>query len=331
MEPVKCNLCGSQDSRKIFSVYDWYWYLGGPYIFEECCKCGLVFLNPRPAQQEADPSMWELWSVSEQSKDWIGSPELARKTYPEIIEYINKRNNERGRLFEIGCGEGGFIKACQQDGWQVYGLDISAECVAYAKNTHKLDNVFVGDFLEFEIEDAQFDVVIMNHLIEHLPDPRSNFEKIHRILKPGGILCISTPNIRSFQVKIFGKYWMALFVPFHLVLFSPQTLTLMLTKNGYSEIVISHFSRMTNTYILLRSLSCVIGLAIRKVRKLFGWKGIIDQPVLSSRSKELLVRKLYRSLSPIISLCVFPIIYFEGITRQGASITVYATKKSNDT
>ena len=145
MEAVRCNLCQAQDTIEVASVYDWYWFNGGPFTVVRCRQCGLTYLNPRPTKQEVDPSMWDMWSVSTQNMAYIGSEDYARKIYPEIIAHLNKTFQNRGRLLEIGCGQGSLLKVCQQDGWEVYGVDISEGCVNYARNVNGLDNVFVGE------------------------------------------------------------------------------------------------------------------------------------------------------------------------------------------
>jgi 2-polyprenyl-3-methyl-5-hydroxy-6-metoxy-1,4-benzoquinol methylase len=332
MEVVNCNLCQAQDAREFLSVYDWYWFNGGPFTIVRCCRCGLTYLNPRPSGPELsrfNQSMWERWSISEQSKGHIGSPETARYTYSEILDELNRLKPGKGNLLEIGSGEGGFLKVCQQEGWNTYGIDISHECVAYAKSKHGLDNVLAVDLLDAGFDGDRFDVVIMNHLIEHLADPQSYLEETRRILKPTGILCISTPNIDSLSASIFGRYWQALLVPLHLTLFSPTTLSQMLKKTGYSPVNISHFSRTTNTYIFLRSASCVVGLSLRRLGKLLRRKDELDLPILATRTKESPMKVIFRLLRPVLGFLVAPIVFFEGVIQRGASITVYAVPKKS--
>lgn len=310
------------------SVYDLYNANGGPFTFVRCRQCGLTYLNPRPSGTELiayNKTMWERWSISEQSKEHIGSPELALQVYREILGEINRRKPEKGKLLEVGSGQGGFLKVCQTQGWDVYGLDISDECIAYVKNEHGIENAFVADLLDARFDDNQFDVVIFNHLIEHLTDPQTYLREINRILKPRGILCVSTPNIDSLSARVFGKYWQALFVPLHLVLFSPDTLSRILVQTNFTDHKISHFSNATNGYILLRSLSCVVDFIFKKNKNTL-WKNyrkgesITDKEIIESRG-----RVIFRYLRPALNLLISPILYFEGVIKHGASITVYAT------
>ena len=328
MELVSCSLCLTRETQELMSVYDWYWFSGGPFTFVKCSRCGLVYLNPRPSADELgelNQSMWERWSISEQTKEYIGSPRTARSTYPEILKELKRQKPQKGDLLEVGSGQGGFLKACQDDGWNTYGVDISEECVAYARNHHGIRNVLAVDLLEADFNEDIFDVVVMNHLIEHLIDPQAYLKEIHRILNPNGILCISTPNIDSLSARLFGRYWQALFVPLHLVLFSPATLSQMLRGTDYSVLKISHFSRTTNTYILLRSMACVVGVALRKLRGSLREKGVESHhPVLAARSEESRARLMFRRLQRAVYFLASPVVFSEGMVRRGSSITIYA-------
>jgi 2-polyprenyl-3-methyl-5-hydroxy-6-metoxy-1,4-benzoquinol methylase len=330
MEEVICNLCGGKDARIKLQVYDWYWYNGGPFTIVQCAQCGLTYLNPRPSSSEINgynQSMWERWSVSDESQEHIGSGQTARITYREMLRDLSALMPQKGSLLEIGIGQGGFLKVFQDDGWNVFGIDISDECVAYTKSKHGIENVIVADLLNANYIDNQFDVVVMNHLIEHLPNPQIYLAEIHRILKPTGILCISTPNIDSLSAAVFRQYWQALLVPLHLTVFSPKTLTKMLNNSNYSVINVSHFSRTTNTYIFLRSVSCIVGLTFRKLWRPSTHDKTLDQPVFASRSKDTRARVVFRVIRPWLSVLVSPIIFFEGLIKKGASITVYASPK----
>ncbi|MFC2036378.1 class I SAM-dependent methyltransferase [Chloroflexota bacterium] len=331
MEDVKCNLCGAQDAGELYTVHDWYWFNGGPFTIVCCHRCDLVYLNPRPTSQELDQfnqSMWNMWSVSDQSVAHIGSPELARDTHAEILRDLGKLNPKTGRLLEIGSGQGGFLKLLEQKGWEVHGIDISAECTAYAQDVHGLNNVMIADLLDADLDGDFFDIVVMNHVIEHLPDPKSYLDEVYRVLKPGGVLCISTPNIDSLQARVFGEYWRALSVPLHLVLFSPNTLSEMLAETGYSVITISHFSKVANAYTWLLSMSCVVKLGLQKLSRPFQAPGDMKLPEgIGHSRREPRARRWFRRLRPVLTTLVSPIIYFESAVKRGATITVYATPK----
>jgi 2-polyprenyl-3-methyl-5-hydroxy-6-metoxy-1,4-benzoquinol methylase len=328
METINCPLCQADDAPDLMSVYDWYNGNGGPFMFVRCRRCGLTYLNPRPSGTELlsyNKTMWDRWSISDQSTENIGSPQTALNTYREIITELNKRKPDKGKLLEVGCGEGGFLKVCQAQGWDVYGLDISEESIAYVKTVHGIEHAYVAGLLGAGFNDDQFDVVIFNHLIEHLTEPKKYLQETNRILKPQGILCISTPNIDSLSARVFGKYWQALLVPLHLVLFSTTTLSKLLQDTSFTDIDVSHFSHTTNAYILLRSLACIMSLIFRKNKIPVSRNEYTVETTTSKDKKEPLIRVIYRYLRPTLDLIISPIIFVEGAMKHSSSITIYAT------
>ncbi|MHB8134989.1 MAG: class I SAM-dependent methyltransferase [Anaerolineaceae bacterium] len=243
---------------------------------------------------------------------------MAYQTYKEIINKLKKLKSEKGKLLEVGSGQGGFLKVCQTGGWNVYGVDISDECVNYTKSENEIKNIFSGDLIGAGFEENQFDVVIMNHLIEHLTEPLKYLylNEINRILKPSGLISISTPNIDSLSVKVFRRYWQALFVPLHLTLFSHDTLSHMLQKTGYSLSKVSHYSLVTNAYDLLRSISCILGIFVLKLKKLLkGEDNEVEYSLKVKCIKESRGRVIFRLLKPILNFFVFPTVFLRGLSN----------------
>lgn len=138
------------------------------------------------------------------------------------------------RLLDIGCGNGGFlIKACDA-GWQVTGVNPDPKSVSTVR-AFGID-VYEGnvDVLKHEIE--SFDAITLNHVIEHVHEPREFLHAINRMLKPNGTLYIATRNILSIGAKIFGKNWRGIETPRHLVLFTISSLKELLDQYGFIDI-----------------------------------------------------------------------------------------------
>ena len=128
-----------------------------------------------------------------------------------------------GRALDIGCGNGIYLSFLKHHGWRVAGVDLSATAAEVAKRTFDID-VFVGDVSESPFDRASFDLVVMSHVIEHLPDPVCTLRFVNGLLKPGGCLYVETPNTESFGRKASGPYWYPWETPRHLCLFAPETL-----------------------------------------------------------------------------------------------------------
>jgi 2-polyprenyl-3-methyl-5-hydroxy-6-metoxy-1,4-benzoquinol methylase len=139
-----------------------------------------------------------------------------------------------GRLLDIGCGNGGSMQRFVSAGWAAIGIDFDAAAVAAARSVG-LD-ARVGALKEHAFQDAQFDVVLMSHVIEHLADPIDELKECRRILKPTGCIVIATPNAQGLGHHAFGRHWLGLDPPRHLQIFTAWALTRMLALAGFRPV-----------------------------------------------------------------------------------------------
>jgi 2-polyprenyl-3-methyl-5-hydroxy-6-metoxy-1,4-benzoquinol methylase len=215
LEYVQCNLCDSDDydilysSRKLnnhkknilknYTITDN--EISAPPRIVKCRKCGLIYANPRYLVGQIKTNYCEMVDAA-YLKEEIGRRESARS-----ILNVLKRMRKSGRLLDIGCATGFLIDEAIRYGWNVYGVDLSYWAIDYAKERLGLLNVTQGTLNEVRYPDNFFDVVIMKDVIEHLPDPKSELTEIYKIIKPGGIICVNTPNIASLTSKILKARW----------------------------------------------------------------------------------------------------------------------------
>lgn len=143
-------------------------------------------------------------------------------------------NKSGGKLLEIGCGNGGMLKNMNLLGWQTEGVDFDPAAVEIARA--KGLKVNLGSLHDQEYVDSTFDAVILSHVIEHVPNPLALLSEIHRILKPGGIISLVTPNFKSLGRNVFGSSWLHLDPPRHLFLFDPNTLINLTQTAGFTKL-----------------------------------------------------------------------------------------------
>jgi len=141
-------------------------------------------------------------------------------TYSGIKYLINPT---KGRLLDIGCGDGSFLALMRDLGWKVVGLEPDPVAAKGARER------FLIPVVEDTLEDARlphrsFDVITLNHVIEHVYDPVSFLKECRRVIKPGGRVVITTPNFSSLGHTIFKRFWRALDAPRHLYLFEAASL-----------------------------------------------------------------------------------------------------------
>jgi SAM-dependent methyltransferase len=137
----------------------------------------------------------------------------------------------RGRLLDVGCGNGQFLVKMRKLGWEVTGIEPDRQAVKIAREQFDL-NIHKGTLEEGKFPGDIFDAVTIVHVIEHVWDPTSTLQECHRILKPSSRLVIITPNIESLGHRLFRKAWRGLEVPRHLYLFSPRTLRVCAERAG---------------------------------------------------------------------------------------------------
>jgi SAM-dependent methyltransferase len=207
-----------------------------------------------------------------------------------IIPFVGE-----GSLLDIGCGTGRDLERIQQAGWHVTGVEMSPYAADLARARLGCD-IIVGHFDEAVIEPRQFDVVRLSHVLEHLPSPRRSLEKIHRLLRPGGLLWLEVPNAASAEARLFRRHWFLWDLPRHLYHFTPATLARLLTETGFRP----------------RKLTC-------DGRKMFFGESVAN--VLAERLG------IGRSIGKRVASLAKPLVYVLGAMNLGGILTVHAMRE----
>ena len=137
----------------------------------------------------------------------------------------------RPALLDVGCGEGAFLAEMQALGWTVEGIEPSA--VGAAATRARGVPVIESTFADVSLPPASLDAITFRQVFEALPDPVAALDACRGALKPGGILWIATPNLESGAHRIFGRDWILLDPPRHLVLHSPSSLRRLLSTTEF--------------------------------------------------------------------------------------------------
>lgn len=134
-----------------------------------------------------------------------------------------------GKLLDIGCGDGSFLLAARQRGWQVQGTEFNPR-----EARQKGLDVVTG--LDEIPGTAVFDCVTLWHSLEHLCDPVTTLKKIRGLLSPTGSLLIAVPDIDGIQARLFGRRWFHLDVPRHLYHYSKRSMQALLQATGFCPV-----------------------------------------------------------------------------------------------
>jgi len=162
------------------------------------------------------------------------------KEKPLLIPYFKKklacieRIIPKGKLLEVGCGYGFFLEAAKGTPFDVEGIDVSRAAVAYAKKHGGKARVL--SIKSNSYPKNSFEVVVAFQLIEHLRNPATFFRTVYGVIKPGGMVLFTTPNEGGYLRMLLGKQWMGFRHREHLYFFSPKTITVLLTRAGFTDI-----------------------------------------------------------------------------------------------
>lgn len=229
---VPCALCGAADTRRLYTKYGW--------GIERCRRCGLVYANPR-APEDAILARYSAEYFWNEYLPAAGAPggtiddALLDSRHGPVLRWLESVAGGGRRLLEVGSGAGLFMRAASRAGWDVAGLELSAEGAAFARDRLGLD-VRTEPAEHMSFAPASFDVAVMFDVIEHLFDPGAVLEATRRALKPGGRLAVATPNFDALSRRALGADWAVLSPLEHVYYFTERTLGGMLEASGFGAV-----------------------------------------------------------------------------------------------
>jgi len=197
-----------------------------------CMQCSLVYLNPQPRVDHQGFYDEEYYRGTSTQKADIGNIDVLETGALErrlescrgVVDRVLRHVPAPGRWLDIGCGPGFLLSEARNRGWHCTGLDSSPFAPKFARERFGLDDVHSGLIEDASFEKETFDVISMQHVIEHLYEPVNTMREVIGLLKPGGILYLETPDINSGTARRDGKSWVHIKIPEHVLYFSQQTL-----------------------------------------------------------------------------------------------------------
>lgn len=252
----------------------------GLWTFQRCAGCGAAYLDPRPTRDtiaDAYSDYYTHASPAPSAADRSGSAGKWRRALRH--GYLNRRfglslegasslgalavplvpglasrqrrwarlarPHDRASLLDVGAGSGGAVGHFRALGWDAIGVDVDPAAVTAARAAEL-------PVTEGEITDlpgcARFDAVTMSHSLEHLHDPAGALTAAYRLLKPGGVLELTTPNANSLGRRVYGRDWLGLDPPRHLVVLTPRAVTRAVQAAGFQGVRLHRASRSPAWY-----------------------------------------------------------------------------------
>ena len=237
-ELINCPLCNSLDSRLMFKapVQN---HQKGIFSFDEwnivkCANCDLVYVNPR-ITEEVNFAFYQFTIMGDQKNVndyFITAEKFHTSKWDRMVRVIQTYQDE-GCILDVGCGNGAFLLCARSKGYHVFGEDVSTFFINLCHNSYDLD-VFLGSLEDLHLPVKSFDVITCFDVIEHSRNPKKLINEIQKILKPNGILVLSTHDIGSFGARFYGKKWRMIYPIGHLLYFSKNTIAKLLVQNGFT-------------------------------------------------------------------------------------------------
>lgn len=292
------------------------------FTLHSCCDCRCLFLDPMPRMDRISGFYPEqYWWDDEWRSGLLSKLErfYRRLVLTDHVRFITQvaqatPSKSEARILDVGCGPGTLLSLLKRMGFQVAGVDLSARAAEIALREHGI-NVEVGQLEKLSFPADSFDVVLLLHTLEHVPNPRELLGEVLRILKPQGRAVVQVPNIDSIQFKFFGTRWYGLDVPRHLIDYSLPSLLRLLSRTGFDVKRVRHFNLRDNAPALASSLFPGLDPVSRAVR--LRQRGL-SETAIGGWFRRFLYLK--------IVLLSYPLAWLEAALGRGATLVVEMEK-----
>lgn len=277
LQETKCPICDSTHSH-LFHQCD------GLNIVR-CSGCNLLYVNPRLSDEARRQHYAEEYMPT---TDVVQTDFGSRREKALAFDAVQiQRHKERGKILDVGCAGGAFLKYFPESHWERYGVEPSHTAAQYARQTYGIQ-VCEGELKDAHYQDQSFDIVTMLDALMLVPDPLADLQEMQRILQPDGKLGIEIPGLpfrllknTGIVAKILYGQWIALNPKEHLYFFSDATLRRLLQKAGFE---------VEQVYLSFPSL---YGNSIRRLAYLAYFGGIKALYTLSRGKINLATKVLY--------------------------------------
>jgi len=294
----RCPVCSNRLTPYIREVTDP--ETGRQFDVLKCNACGVGLTSPFPEQLR--PHYAGYYG----SRHGVTANFCTKRRIALVTKMAGKGRG--GRLLDVGCGDGSFLHAARERGWQVVGTELNPE------PARRLGfDVFSS--LEECADQGPFACVTLWHSLEHMPDPETVIAKIRRLVEDDGVVLIAVPDFEGLQSKAFRESWLHLDVPRHLYHFTAASLDRMLNQTEF--IPVAHWHQEFE-YDLIGWLQSALNTVLPTPNVLFDF-------VSRKKLRGALLDRIVSGISaPILSFLSLPLVWLGSFARQGGTLLVAA-------
>lgn len=234
-QEVACPLCAASVAMNSH-------FKNGADRIRKCPACSVAFVFPRVSGSELlsqySPNYFQERYDSLQQSEYLNMDSWQNKIALCLGRVNRLRGAKTGLLLDVGCGKGWFLETARERGWQIQGVELCAEV---AKETMERvgTQVYIGNIFDVELPSETFDLITMFDVIEHLEAPIEALRICYRILRPGGALALSTPNLRGLGCRLLGARAFAVWPDEHIIYFGPASMKRALQLADFADIEIA--------------------------------------------------------------------------------------------
>jgi len=262
-------LCSQKGSLLYSKKTDQLFRAPGTWDMWKCPLCGLIWLNPFPSKESLG-IIYEGY-YTHASTDYFINSTKAKRIKDQVVNYfqiqsylklgyrdpltetrrifafnlgplpflgkydqlsiMNVRSSWGKRILDVGAGNGEYLKLMSSLGWEVEGTETDKSAIDFAQSSLGI-TMHHGFITDLKLPAASYDVITMNHVLEHVYDPVSVLIECKRLLRPGGRLVILTPNSASLGHRWFRSNWRGHEIPRHMNVFSVRNFRILTQKTG---------------------------------------------------------------------------------------------------
>ena len=182
--------------------------LAAGYAVVCCERCGFVYADTAVSQKDYDEfyARFSKYEDSQTSTGGGGSPEDTMRLRETAACVASALPDRRARLLDIGCANGGLLKALQESGYtNLAGMDPSAACVAATRQLCQCD-ALVGFLSALPAGIGRFDGVILSHVLEHVQDLSATMTNVRKLMKPGALAYFEVPDATRYAECLVAPF-----------------------------------------------------------------------------------------------------------------------------
>jgi SAM-dependent methyltransferase len=237
-----------------------------------CTNCGL-----RALDQALPAADVEAAYAAVEDPHYLTIEPHREVAFDKLIRRVGKWRQPPGRLLDVGCYTGLFLKAALAAGWDAFGIEPSRWAARTA--AERLPGRVTPGFLRgAHFPPASFDVVTAWDVVEHLTDPREDLTRMARLLRPGGWLFLSTMASEALIARLLGRRW-PWYMDMHRYYFTPRTLEMLLAQTGFTLRVVESYPHYTSLRYIVWKLELTLGPFARGAAGIARALGIADRTI----------------------------------------------------